>query len=417
MPTSVNDSGGGGDSPKRSSSGRLTMTNNDRSDTMKVSNTTNVDEDSCASSTMPSVSNVLMEDFGTTALTSTPSKSSAAPITPPNNESLPSQLSPSAAKEKRPSTPSRSRSNSGTNNTSNNNNTPSSAIPSFTSDSPYLQSYIDREMRNLHVLTETLRDISARARTFGKCGALMAEATRRLSSACRLNPPNGSSSGGNNTRSSESGGEETDQDEQLRVMTERQESIGDEMTSVLSVLGEILDEVADAQVSMCQSLEASLSLSLEAFAGVELNEATRLRSEADVMSENAESSFSKYMHGRHTERANMAGGIGGGGGGMEGISSTGSGSMAMDAMDQQNFVTSWNKLSDHVGSQFKNWNRAASNESASSGEGTSEAQQTLGKEGAGRRLKNLRDRMNNRGNLLFFIFCLGKSINVVPSKK
>lgn len=390
---SVNEGGDGGDSPKRSSCGRV-MTSNDRSDTMKVSNTTNVDEGSCASSTMPSVSNVLMEDFGTTALTSTtPSK--PMPITPPNNESLPSQLSSSAAKDKRSSTPSRSRSNSGTNNASNN-NTPSSAIPSFTSDSPYLQSYIDREMRNLHVLTETLRDISARARTFGKCGALMAEATRRLSSACRLNPPNGSSGGGNNTRSSESG-EETDQDEQMRVMTERQESIGDEMTSVLSVLGEILDEVADAQVSMCQSLEASLSLSLEAFAGVELNEATRLRSEADVMSENAESSFSKYMHGRHTERANMAGGIGGGGSGMEGISSTGSGSMAMDAMDQQNFVTSWNKLSDHVGSQFKNWNRAASNESASSGEGTSEVQQTPGKEGAGRRLKNLRDRMNNRG--------------------
>ena len=61
-------------------------------------------------------------------------------------------------------------------------------VPSFTSDSPYLQSYIDREMRNLNVLTDTLRDISARARTFGKCGALMAEATRRLSSSCRLNP-------------------------------------------------------------------------------------------------------------------------------------------------------------------------------------------------------------------------------------
>ena len=255
-----------------------------------------------------------------------------------------------------------------------------SAIPSFTSDSPYLQSYIDREMRNLIVLTETLRDISARARTFGKCGALMAEATRRLSGACRLNPPGGVNGG----RASESG-EETpgEEEETARVMNERRESVGEEMTSVLSVLGEILDEVADAQVSMCQSLEASLSLSLEAFAGVELNETTRLRSEADVMSENAESSFSKYMHGRHTERANLAGGVGAG-------DAVGMG-MAMDTLDQQNLVTSWNKLSDHVGSQFKSWNRSVSNET----DGTnSSGDATAQKPGPGSKLGKLRDRMS-----------------------
>ena len=75
-------------------------------------------------------------------------------------------------------------------------------------------------MRNLHVLTETLRDISARARTFGKCGALMAEATRRLSSACRLNPPSTSSASNNgtnnnNTRSSESNEDSSENDEQV----------------------------------------------------------------------------------------------------------------------------------------------------------------------------------------------------------
>lgn len=117
---------------------------------------------------------------------------------------------------------------------------------------------------------------------------------------------------------------------------------------------------------MCQSLEASLSLSLEAFAGVELNEATRLRSEADAMSDNAESSFSKYMHGRHSERANVAGGAGN--------NDVGSGGMgiSMDALDQQNLANSWNKLSDHVGSQFKNWSRAGSDgagSNASGGEG------------------------------------------------
>ena len=235
---------------------------------------------------------------------------------------------------------------SATNRRSSSSSPESSVIPSFTSDSPYLQSYIDREMHDLHVLTETLRDISARARTFGKCGALMAEATRRLSGACRLNPVssgnNGpSSSSDNNNNNGTSKDDTTNSNDHLAaIMTERRQSIGDEMVSVLSVLGEILDEVADAQSSLCQSLEASLSLSLEAFAGVELNEANRLRTEGEVMSENAEQSFSRYMHGRWSERANLAGGID--------VESA-------EAYDQQNFVASWNKLSDHVGSQFKNW--------------------------------------------------------------
>ncbi|KAL7544128.1 hypothetical protein ACHAXR_013522 [Thalassiosira sp. AJA248-18] len=340
---------------------------------------------------------MLVEDFGRVAPSSSsesPTKVAAAAAPQAaasasaagatfNTTTLPPQTRSTRNKSDGASSSSSSSSNN------NNSTTPSSAIPSFTSDSPYLQSYIDRDMRNLVVLTETLRDISGRARTFGKCGALMAEATRRLSSACRLNPPNppANNSGGGETV----GGSFSDEnDEQMRVMKERQESIGDEMTSVLTVLGEILDEVADAQVSMCQSLEASLSLSLEAFAGVELNEATRLRSEADVMSENAEGSFSRYMHGRHTERANMVGGMGG-----DGIGT----SMTMDALDQQNFVTSWNKLSDHVGSQFKSWNRSASMESSghnSSGSGDGGNDQgglTTGKE-PGRRLKNLRDRIN-----------------------
>mmetsp|Transcript_9242 Transcript_9242/g.13860 ORF Transcript_9242/g.13860 Transcript_9242/m.13860 type:complete len:924 (-) Transcript_9242:1060-3831(-) len=254
-------------------------------------------------------------------------------------------------------------------------------VPSFTSDSPYLQSYIDREMRNLNVLTDTLRDISARARTFGKCGALMAEATRRLSSSCRLNPQTGSSKSPQTNDNVEE--DSSDREDQHRIMKERRESVGEEMTNVLAVLGEILDEVADAQVSMCQSLEASLSLSLEAFAGVELNEATRLRTEADVMADNAESSFSKYMHGRHSERANMAGGAGGSDGlGM---------AISMDAMDEQNLVAAWNKLSDHVGSQFKNWNRGNSEESGgtnSSGDGNGAI-----KSGSAKLGSRLRDRM------------------------
>ena len=279
-----------------------------------------------------------------------PSLSSTVDAVPPHPP--PSTITPSAASPKplqmqcatRDGNGGSEAAGSATNRRSSSSSPESSVIPSFTSDSPYLQSYIDREMRDLHVLTETLRDISARARTFGKCGALMAEATRRLSGACRLNPVssgnNGSSTSDNNNGTSKDDTTTNSNDHLAAIMTERRQSIGDEMVSVLSVLGEILDEVADAQSSLCQSLEASLSLSLEAFAGVELNETNRLRTEGEVMSENAEQSFSRYMHGRWSERANLASGID--------VESA-------EAYDQQNFVASWNKLSDHVGSQFKNW--------------------------------------------------------------
>uniref|UniRef100_A0A7S4HYM5 Arf-GAP domain-containing protein n=1 Tax=Odontella aurita TaxID=265563 RepID=A0A7S4HYM5_9STRA len=166
---------------------------------------------------------------------------------------------------------------------------------SFTADSPYLSSYIEQEMRSLTVLSDTVRDISARAKTFGKCGALMAEATRRLSQACKLQP---SSSSKKNEE------DEEEAEKERAAVDERKSAVGEEMGGVLKVLGEVLDEVADAQMQMCESLEASLSQTLEAFAGVELQEATRLRSEADLMTETSEESFAKYLHGRHPERAN-----------------------------------------------------------------------------------------------------------------
>ena len=50
---------------------------------------------------------------------------------------------------------------------------------------------------------------------------------------------------------------------------------------------------------MCESLEASLSLSLEAFCGTQLQEVVQLKQEAEQMTENAENSVSKYLNGRY----------------------------------------------------------------------------------------------------------------------
>jgi len=174
----------------------------------------------------------------------------------------------------------------------NGNGSTKEARPSFTADSPYYTSYVEQEMRQLQVLGDTLREISARAKTFGKCGALMSEATRRLALACRFRRSTAASA-------DDYDDEEARMDLEDNLARERKEAIGDEMGTVLFTLGEVLDEIADAQISMCESLEASLSLSLEAFCGTQLQEVAQLKQEAEQMTENAENSVSKYLNGRH----------------------------------------------------------------------------------------------------------------------
>ncbi len=107
----------------------------------------------------------------------------------------------------------------------------------------------------------------------------------------------------------------------------------------------ILDEVADAQIQMCDSLEASLSMSLEHFAGIELDETNRLRNEAESIADGAESSFAKYLHGKNAHSVSETVSIGG-----ENVNMAGGGSAVS---------TGWNKLSEGVGSQlgFSKWGR------------------------------------------------------------
>lgn len=123
---------------------------------------------------------------------------------------------------------------------------------SFTADSPYFTAYVDKEMKHLNVLTTTLRDISSKAKTFGKCGVLMSEATRRLSSACKLHPSNhkgGNSNSGSSGNDGEDGAEdgsgngsfdENNLDSKERLLYEqRKKSLGNEMVGVLQVLGKV----------------------------------------------------------------------------------------------------------------------------------------------------------------------------------
>jgi hypothetical protein len=60
-----------------------------------------------------------------------------------------------------------------------------------------------------------------------------------------------------------------------------------------------LDEIAEAQIQMCQSFEATLVTSLEHFADTELKMAKNLRETADQSTESAEQLLAKYLNGKH----------------------------------------------------------------------------------------------------------------------
>ena len=160
---------------------------------------------------------------------------------------------------------------------------------SFTADSPYFNSYVDKEIDNLGVLKSTLQDISKNARAFGQCGAAMVEATRNLSSSCKLQSKLHDIS-------------EDDMDLEMRMERARlyglkKECMGDEMLKVLSLLGEVLDEIADAQLQMCMSLQASLCEPLDTFAEDDIPNAYRYRNEANATTDTSARHFGRYMHG------------------------------------------------------------------------------------------------------------------------
>ena len=69
----------------------------------------------------------------------------------------------------------------------------------------------------------------------------------------------------------------------------------------------MLDEIADAQIQMCQSFEATLVTSLEHFADVECRTAKSLRKNAEQSTESAEQLLAKYLNGRHAAALSSGG--------------------------------------------------------------------------------------------------------------
>lgn len=190
---------------------------------------------------------------------------------------------------------------------------------SFTADTPYYTAHVHKEMRNIHVLTETLRDISSKTKSCTKCSRLLSEATKRLSSACKLQSS-----------------KVTSDNEDEAIVQERRDCVGKEMEGVLKVFSSVLDDIADAQILMSETLEASLSLSLETFISTELNHASKLKTEAEEATDSAEAAFSSYLHGK---------------------SNTMNSSVAEDSA----IVSPWNRISEGVGNQLGRMGIASKN--------------------------------------------------------
>lgn len=102
---------------------------------------------------------------------------------------------------------------------------------SFSADSPYFSSYVENELRSMTIMNDTLKDIAGRTKTFGKCGALMSEATRRLALACKLRRP----------LSPEEEKESDAHSERVREfqVLERRRAVGEDMASLLGVMAEV----------------------------------------------------------------------------------------------------------------------------------------------------------------------------------
>lgn len=104
----------------------------------------------------------------------------------------------------------------------------------FTADSPYFKSFCDHEVQSLSLLTDAMREITSRTKTFCKTGALMAEATRRLASSCRLR--------WDDEQKSEEG---LSQEAIDKIVEARRKAVGGEMAELLEHLGEVSTTVTD----------------------------------------------------------------------------------------------------------------------------------------------------------------------------
>ncbi|GKY98419.1 hypothetical protein MPSEU_000799400 [Mayamaea pseudoterrestris] len=157
---------------------------------------------------------------------------------------------------------------------------------SFTADSPYFSSFCEKEIQSLTVLSDALKEISTRTKTYVQNGVNMVEATRRLAASCRLK------------RELSSEADMEDRENEETAFQLRKQAVGEEMVTLLAMLGSVLEETAFAQENMCRSLELTLSETLDAFIESETKMTSILKHQADETTEAAEQVYLKYLTGK-----------------------------------------------------------------------------------------------------------------------
>ncbi|KAL7567744.1 hypothetical protein ACA910_012076 [Epithemia clementina (nom. ined.)] len=161
---------------------------------------------------------------------------------------------------------------------------------SFTAESPYFDAFCNAELQSLAVMGETLHSISEKARTLTRTGALMCEASQRLAQCCRLRSDFP-------LKESQLEGKTQQEIKQLEedIYQHRKMAVGEDMAKLLVQVGSLVDEVADAQMNMCRTLESTLADTFEAFVNSELQTVNVLHNEAGAATEYAEALYAKYV--------------------------------------------------------------------------------------------------------------------------
>jgi Putative GTPase activating protein for Arf/PH domain len=163
------------------------------------------------------------------------------------------------------------------------------ARTNFTAESPYFTSYCQAEVKNLKILSDTLVDITAKTRTFCKTGLLMSDASRRLAMSCKLR----------NIENTESGDEDSESEQRAeQIVEEKRQAVGKEMSTMLNLLGNMLEETATAQIALCKTIEETLASTIETFAEMETRTTSMLQNESNEVSDAAEQLYSKYLNGK-----------------------------------------------------------------------------------------------------------------------
>lgn len=145
----------------------------------------------------------------------------------------------------------------------------------FLTDSPYFSTFIEKQMINEKLVSDTMRDILHKIPIFSQAGKKMASATRRLSKSCRL------------------GADGLSED----LAESKRQALGSKMTSLLEGIGKALEEIADAQEKIHEIMGETLGKSIKDFIEEDLKKAQKKKFEAERQTDITEVELSKYLNG------------------------------------------------------------------------------------------------------------------------